>query len=244
MAHTRFEYVRKFEQVSEDVCLLNTFMVVRVDGRAFSNFTKNHNMVKPNDPRALAVMNDAAATVVKQFPEIILAYGQSDEFSFAFRRDAKEFKRRRNKILSLLVSMFSAAYVFYWPQHFPQTPLQTIPHFDARIVLYPSKENLKDYFRWRQADCHINNLYNTTFWALVDKGEMSPTEAEAFLKDTVSKDKHEALFTRFGTNYNDEPAQYKKGSIILRKSGHETEGGFAIVHLDMMKDDFWSALPL
>ena len=29
---------------------------------------------------------------------------------------------------------------------------------------------------------HINNLYNTTFWALVQKGGMGATEVEAELK--------------------------------------------------------------
>ena len=26
---------------------------------------------------------------------------------------------------------------------------------------YPTKANVRDYFAWRQADCHVNNLYNT-----------------------------------------------------------------------------------
>lgn len=53
---------------------------------------------------------------------------------------------------------------------------------------------------WRQADCrfpilatlswlttrhdypgHINNLYNTTFWALIQLGGMEAKEAEKFL---------------------------------------------------------------
>ena len=29
---------------------------------------------------------------------------------------------------------------------------------------------------------HINNIYNTTFWALVDQGGLSPTQAEEHLK--------------------------------------------------------------
>lgn len=33
---------------------------------------------------------------------------------------------------------------------------------------------------------HINNLYNTTFWALQQKGRMSATEAEKELKVTKS----------------------------------------------------------
>lgn len=55
------------------------------------------------------------------------------------------------------------------------------PSFDARSILYPSKENIRDYLSWRQVDCHINNLYNTAFWALVQKGGMSTTDAEKTL---------------------------------------------------------------
>lgn len=33
---------------------------------------------------------------------------------------------------------------------------------------------------------HINNLYNTTFWALQQKGGISATEAEKELKVTKS----------------------------------------------------------
>jgi len=29
---------------------------------------------------------------------------------------------------------------------------------------------------------HINNLYNTTFWALIQRGKMDAIEAEKFLK--------------------------------------------------------------
>lgn len=31
-------------------------------------------------------------------------------------------------------------------------------------------QHIRDYFGWRQADCHINNLYNTCFWSLVAAG--------------------------------------------------------------------------
>jgi tRNA(His) guanylyltransferase len=60
-----------------------------------------------------------------------------------------------------------------------------LPTFDARIVIYPNLEILKDYFKWRQVDCHINNLYNTTFWEMMKKG-MKNTDVENKLKDTNS----------------------------------------------------------
>lgn len=48
--------------------------------------------------------------------------------------------------------------------------------FDGRVVLYPSDQNMRDYVSWRQADCHINNLYNTCFWALVQGGGLTPSQ--------------------------------------------------------------------
>jgi tRNA(His) guanylyltransferase len=71
----------------------------------------------------------------------------------------------------------------HWPRFFQtgaaaDVELQYPPQFDARCVLYPSLQNLRDYISWRQADCHINNLYTTTFWALVLRAGLSETEAE------------------------------------------------------------------
>jgi tRNA(His) 5'-end guanylyltransferase len=63
---------------------------------------------------------------------------------------------------------------------------------------------------------HINNLYNTTFWTLVQQGGMSAQEAEQRLSGTVSADKNEILFQDFGINYNNEPECFKKGTILHR----------------------------
>jgi tRNA(His) guanylyltransferase len=79
---------------------------------------------------------------------------------------------------------------------------------------------------------HINNLYNTTFWALVQKGNLSTTEAHKELsvgttslmnqmyrliafQGTISSQKNEILFSRFGINYSKEPEMFKKGSLLL-----------------------------
>ena len=79
--------------------------------------------------------------------------------------------------MSNIVSLFAANYVFQWAEFFPDKKLLAPPSFDARSVLYPSNRNLRDYLSWRQADCHINNLYNTTFWALVQQGGLSTRAA-------------------------------------------------------------------
>jgi tRNA(His) guanylyltransferase len=63
---------------------------------------------------------------------------------------------------------------------------------------------------------HINNLYNTTFWALVLKGNISNEDAENRLQGTLAAEKNEILFSQFGINYNNEPEVSKKGSVLFR----------------------------
>lgn len=81
-----------------------------------------------------------------------------------------------------MTSYFTSSYVLNWPKYFPDKPLQYPPSFDGRIVPYPQGKHIRDYFAWRQADTHINNLYNTTFWALVQQGGQTTTEAHATLR--------------------------------------------------------------
>lgn len=93
--------------------------------------------------------------------------------------------------------------------------LPYLPIFDARCVAYPEYNNIRDYLSWRQADCHINNLYNTCFWGLVLNG-ISKQDAEKTLCGTTAGDKNEILFTKVGKNYNNEPEQFKKGTTLIR----------------------------
>lgn len=120
--------------------------------------------------------------------------------SFLFRKSTTLYNRRESKILSTITSLFTSSYVFNWPKYLPDTPLKYCPSFDGRIVLYPSITAVRDYFSWRQADsmfliqhdrfsqpaehfeAHINNMYNTVFWALVLQGGQTTTEAHATLR--------------------------------------------------------------
>ena len=109
-----------------------------------------------------------------------------------------------SKILSTIVSTFTSYYVFLWSSYFPDKTLSApMPSFDGRVIQYPTRQNLRDYLSWRQVDCtswpsrmsyrfiwrmagHINNLYNTTFWALVLQGGVNRTRAEEQLKVNIN----------------------------------------------------------
>ncbi len=61
MSKSKFEYVRNFEQNLS--CLKDTYIVIRLDGKNFHNFTKENNFEKPNDKKALEIMNISALEV-------------------------------------------------------------------------------------------------------------------------------------------------------------------------------------
>jgi len=117
----------------------------------------------------------------------------------------------------MLCSLFTASYIFNWTTFFPDVPLRYPPSFDARIVLYPGMKEIRDYFSWRQVDTHINNLYNTTFWALIRREGLTPKDAHETLRGTGSSQKQELLFSRFNINYNALPLRFRKGSVLVRE---------------------------
>lgn len=167
MAKSKYEYVKNFER--DDNLLPNCWIVVRIDGKGFHRFTEAHGYAKPNDLRGLNLMTQAATTVMNEWNDICIAFGHSDEYSFIFRKDTSLFKRRASKLLSIVNSMFASSFVYNWSTFFGPVRLQYPPVFDARVILYPTDLNLRDYLSWRQADVHINNLYNSVFWGYVTK---------------------------------------------------------------------------
>ena len=237
MANSRFEYVRKFE--TRDILLPDTYIVVRIDGKKFHEFSKFYNFEKPNDLRALKLMNACAKNVVKQYrTDMICAYGESDEYSFILKKDTELYNRRSDKIATLFVSLFTSNYVSLWPKFFPgvELDLKHLPFFDSRCVVYPNLQTVKDYLSWRYVDTHINNLYNTTFWQLIQKRGLAPKEAEQRLSGTYSSDKQEILFKECGINYNNELEIFKKGSLVMRNG--DIRNIDVIKHIDEIFDGF------
>ncbi|GBF94414.1 tRNA(His) guanylyltransferase [Raphidocelis subcapitata] len=254
MANSRYEYVKQYEQ---DATLLpGCFIVVRVDGKGFTKFSELHGFEKPNDKRALDLMDRCACEVLREFSDVRMGYGVSDEYSFVLAPSTALYGRRTSKIVSVLTSFFTASYVRWWGEHMgADAPLRATPAFDGRAVCYPNAATLRDYLSWRQADCHINNQYNTPYWCLVKSGA-TPSEAQRTLAGSDAGFKNELLFSRFGINYNELPEQFRKGSVVVRarerfvakvrEDGTAVErerGRVAVLHADIIGDAFWTERP-
>lgn len=97
--------------------------------------------------------------------------------------------------------------------------------------------------------------YNTCYWALRQQGGKTGREAEAALKGTFAADKNELLFSQFGINYSKLPAQFRKGSVVLRcteacESVNAAGGTVSrarrvprVLHVDIIGDSFWIEHP-
>ena len=57
---------------------------------------------KPNDRRALDLMNAAAVEVMKDLTDLCVGYGVSDEYSFVFHPSCQLFERRNGLVAALL----------------------------------------------------------------------------------------------------------------------------------------------
>ncbi|GJY04995.1 tRNA(His) guanylyltransferase 1 isoform X1 [Tanacetum coccineum] len=195
MANSKYEYVKSFEL--EDEVMYPNLIVVRIYGHNFERFSEINEFEKPNDERALNLMNSCATSVMERYPDFFFAYGYGDEYSFIFKKETEFHRRRESKILSIIGSFFISLYVEKWKEFFPQKDMRSTPPFRARVITCPSADTLQAYLAWRQRECHSNNMYNTCFWMLVKSGK-SEIEAREKLKvdETFEIDDNEAPVIR------------------------------------------------
>lgn len=214
MANSKYEYVKSFEV--EDEVMPPNLIVVHIDGRDFRRFSEVHEFEKPNDEKALNLMNQCAMAVLEEYPDIVFSYGYGDEYSFVLKKTSKFYQRRSSKISSVIVSFFTSVYVTKWKEFFPLKELRYPPSFLSQIVCCASLEILQAYLAWRQRDCHVQNQYNTCFWELVKKGGKTEMEAQEILKYAKEQDRNELLHQQFGINYNGTLALFRQGTCIFK----------------------------
>ncbi|CAK7348897.1 unnamed protein product [Dovyalis caffra] len=213
MANSKYEYVKSFEV--EDEIMLPNLIVVLIGGHDFRRFSEVHEFEKPNDEKALKLMNSCATLVLQEFPDIVFSFGFSDEYSFVFKQTTKFYQRRASKVVSIIVSFFTSAYTTKWKDFFPEKELKYPPSFHSRAIVCASLEVLQEYLAWRQQHCHITNQYSTCLCKLVKSGK---TEKEALdiLKGTQKQERNELLYRQFGINYTTLPQIFRQGSCVLK----------------------------
>jgi tRNA(His) 5'-end guanylyltransferase len=183
-----------------------TWTIVRVDGRSFSRLTEELNLDKPFDEFFGSAMNDVASSLLREF-NAIFAYTESDEISLVLTPGFDMFDRSVEKLVSVSAGVASAALTeCMLTIGYEARPL---PHFDSRVWLGSSIEDVVDYMSWRQADaarCALNGL---VYWTLRDSG-MTARAATAEMRGKGREWKHETLHA-FNVNFARLPDWQRRG---------------------------------
>jgi tRNA(His) 5'-end guanylyltransferase len=174
-------------------CLSGSWIVLRLDGRGFTRWTVREGFERPFDLRFQQLMRQTTQTLFQEL-QGIYAYTESDEISLLFRPEWDLFDREIEKLVSISASIASAT--FSLVHRGPAC-------FDNRIWLGSQKEQVVDYFRWRQEDATRCALNSWCYWTLRKEGKVPAAAMAETQKQSVAF-KNELLFQR-GINFNDLP---------------------------------------
>jgi tRNA(His) 5'-end guanylyltransferase len=158
--------LKELEKASESTLPLQTPVIMRLDGKAFHTLVKKANVEKPFDTMLHIAMRDTAAALCKEIQNARFAYTQSDEISILIYESSEKsqtwFGNRVQKMVSVASSLATAVFNARGnslPGQFLKRAdgSPVIALFDARVFSVP-KEQVSDYFQWRQEDCIRNSI--------------------------------------------------------------------------------------
>lgn len=174
----------------------------RIDGRAFSTFTRGMN--RPFDQRMTNAMIETTRYLVDA-THARIGYTQSDEISLVWLADEPEadvfFSGKVQKMASVLASMSAAKFARVCPSGFENK----LPHFDCRVFQLPSKTEAANAFLWRAMDARKNAI------SAVAQSKFSPRQ----LHGKRQRDMLEML-AEIGVDFETLPVEFRCGSFLRR----------------------------
>ncbi len=145
--------MKQYEASTESRILPRLPVIVRLDGRSFSKFTKG--MKKPFDESFRQAMIEVTKYLVEQ-THAKIGYTQSDEITLVLYTENLQagsvlFDGRVQKIASNFASMASVKFLLEMQKRFPEkvSVEKTLPSFDARVFPVPSKTEAVNNLVWR-----------------------------------------------------------------------------------------------
>jgi len=190
---------------------------VRLDGWRFKAVSEKLGAKKPFDKRFAECLVHSAKTLFQNNLNPKLVYIVSDELN-AFFRDAVPFRRRVEKINSVLSSSASAAFALRARELFGK---EVNVAFDSRVVVLPLERTIS-YLIWRQQNGWRNHNNAYAYW-LHRKIGYKPSEIAKILEGLKTRDLHELLF-RHGINLSETPVWQRRGILVYKEPYHRKAG--------------------
>jgi len=212
-------------------------VIVRIDGKGFSKWTKSVKADKPFDDELALCMARATEAVVIAVEGCLFGYTQSDEATFVIRNDQSLestpwFGNRVQKMSSVIASVATAFFNEIAKAKFLNPPIAI---FDARAFAVPDITEAINCLVWRQNDATKNSISAACYYEV----------AKVIGKKTARKEMHglnqnkqqELLFSKTGINWNDYPTKFKRGIGLYKKTYNVTIDGNECVRSSIYTDN-------
>lgn len=221
------ERMKKYEYVTRHYLMCRTPVIVRIDGKAFHTFTKG--MKKPFDHIFMESMQDTMKYLCENVQGCVLGYCQSDEISLLLiDYDTLETSAWFDNNISKIISITSSLASVYFNQQFYinlvdyrvknyksknrdveyenrlLANISSLPIFDSRAFNL-SKEEVNNYFVWRQQDA-IKNAIQMIGRAYFTHKELENKNG----KDIVD------MLDNIGINYHSYSTCEKRGTCCIK----------------------------
>jgi tRNA(His) guanylyltransferase len=182
-------------------------VVVRLDGKRFSKFTKN--MEKPFDSDFTELMVQTTAYLVEQ-TNARIGYTQSDEITLIYLQDKPTseiyLNGRVQKMTSILASMATGYFNSHREATLRRNP-EAIAMFDCRAFQVPSKDEAVNTLIWRELDASRNSV------SMLANHYFSHKE----LQNKNVSQMQELLMGYHQVNWNDLKVAWKRGTYVQRE---------------------------
>lgn len=181
-------------------------VIARIDGRAFSKFTKG--LERPYDLRMCDLMINVTKALVND-TNACCGYTQSDEISLVWHTEDHKseifFGGKLQKMVSTSSALATAYFNKMLPDFLPEKS-ECLPTFDSRVWEVPSCSEAANYFIWREQDATRNSV------SMAVRSFYSHKECHKKNSSEMQDMMHEK-----GTNWNDYPRHFKRGTYVRRR---------------------------
>ena len=181
-------------------------VVVRLDGKSFSKFTKG--LKRPYDERLSKLMIETTKFLVKEF-NCNIGYTQSDEITLMFYNDDDRsellFGGKVFKIESTLSAYASVFFNKNLKEYLPEKS-DKFPTFDCRAWNVPTMIEAVNAVYWRELDASKNSI---TMAASHYYSHNDLMNKNGSIKLEMLKDKN--------VDWDDYPTFFKRGTYVQRK---------------------------
>ncbi len=225
--------MKSYEAVTKSHLVRRVPVIIRLDGNAFHTFTKG--MKKPFDRILKGTMQNTMKYLCENIPGCVLGYTQSDEITlvltdYATIKTGAWFNYSIQKLCSIAASMSTLAFNKFfmetvqekieeyecsaaaisndkkeWEYLIQLTKKFFKASFDARAFNIP-KEEVCNNLIWRQQDATRNSIESVAQMHFSTKQLCGKNCSQ--LQDM--------LWKQFGINWNDYPADCKRGACCIK----------------------------